>query len=148
MIPINELRIGNYIRFEGNIKKISFISNGSFFSAQPVVGFSGDQLNENAVYDEADVQEVSLTTDILKKCGFVFHEYFRFWQLIDLSSDHRSELDMDSDYNILDFMRRPIVKNVASLHQLQNIYFALKGRELFFQQNTLVRSQPPVEAVL
>jgi hypothetical protein len=27
-------------------------------------------------------------------------------------------------------MHKPIIKNLASLHQLQNVYFMLKGREL------------------
>jgi hypothetical protein len=38
---------------------------------------------------------------------------------------------------VLDFMRKPILKKLTSLHQLQNIYFLLKGRELQFAKNLL-----------
>jgi hypothetical protein len=43
-------------------------------------------------------------------------------------------MDVDTDYNVIDFMRKPVVKRVSSLHQLQNVYFMLKGKELHFQQ--------------
>ena len=36
-----------------------------------------------------------------------------------------TEMDIDPDYTLIDFMRRPIVKNIASLHQLQNLYYML-----------------------
>jgi hypothetical protein len=39
-------------------------------------------------------------------------------------------MDIDPDYNVLDFMRRPVVKKLSSLHQVQNVYFFLKGEEL------------------
>lgn len=45
-------------------------------------------------------------------------------------SGTRSALDIDGDYSIIDFMRHPLVRGVASLHQLQKIYFLLKGRAL------------------
>ena len=34
-------------------------------------------------------------------------------------------------------MHKPIIKNLASLHQLQNVYFMLKGRELKLHKTTI-----------
>jgi hypothetical protein len=78
------------------------------------------------------VQPVPLTDDRLIECGFVYHDYFKFWQLLTSKAGFKSEMDIDRDYDIIDFMRRPIIRKVASLHQLQNIYFMLKGTELNF----------------
>jgi len=46
-------------------------------------------------------------------------------------------MDIDSDYDVIDFMRKPVVKNLVSLHQLQNAYFMLKGRELKLYKTTI-----------
>lgn len=78
------------------------------------------------------IQPVPLTDNILKQCGFVYHDYFKFWQLI--TTGIRSEMNISPDYEVIDFMRKPILKKLTSLHQLQNIYFMLKGRELKFHQ--------------
>jgi hypothetical protein len=53
---------------------------------------------------------------------------------VDGTDGNRSEMDIDSDYNLIDFMRKPVVKTIASLHQLQNIYFLLKGKELVIHE--------------
>jgi hypothetical protein len=81
------------------------------------------------------IEPVPLTDDVLKQCGFVYHDYFKFWQLI--TTGTRSEMDIDRDYDVIDFMRKPIIKNLASLHQLQNVYFTLKGRELKLYKATI-----------
>jgi len=92
----------------------------------------GEEKNEplSLQYNLEDVEPVALTDDILKQCGFVFHDYFKFWQLI--TTGIRSEMNISPDYEVIDFMRKPILKKLTSLHQLQNIYFLLKGRELEF----------------
>jgi hypothetical protein len=47
-----------------------------------------------------------------------------------------SEMDIDNDYDVIDFMHKPVVRHLASLHQLQNVYFMLKGRELKLDKTT------------
>ena len=133
MIPCYELRIGNYVLAEQKLQRISML-NDKTSSANT---FSTDANNNTANGPEhtlASIQPVALTDDILKQCNFVYHSYFKFWQLINPAENSRSEMNVDRDYNILDFMRKPIVNRVKSLHQLQNIYFMLKGKELVFKQ--------------
>jgi hypothetical protein len=49
-------------------------------------------------------------------------------------------MDLSPDYEVIDFMRKPILKKLTSLHQLQNIYFLLKGRELQFAKKQVQTS--------
>ena len=133
MIPLNELRIGNYVLCEGRLERLALINNKT--SAVDVENTKDDQQGELAL---SSIHPVPLTDDILRQCEFVFHDYFKFWQLVNGKDKLRSEMDIDTDYNVIDFMRRPLVKKVGSLHQLQNIYFMLKGHELLFQQTATV----------
>jgi hypothetical protein len=83
---------------------------------------------------------------VLQQCHFTYQQYFKFWQLISIDGGH-TEMDIDSDYTIIDFMRRPMVKNIASLHQLQNIYYMLFNKELDFDVETTVVVDGTVRSV-
>lgn len=131
MISCYELRIGNYILVAENIQEVSMISSTTV-SAVDLENGSERVTSEHSL---ESIQPVLLTDDILKQCGFVFHDYFKFWQLI--TTGIRSEMNISPDYEVIDFMRKPILKKLTSLHQLQNIYFMLKGRELQFSQNAV-----------
>lgn len=123
MISCYELRLGNHLVVNGSLQQVSSITRNTVFTV--------DSKQESAQTIESDLEKVEpvpLSTTVLSQCGFVYHEYFKFWQLI--TTDSRSEMDIDSDYHVLDFMRKPVLKRLTSLHQLQNIYFMLKGREL------------------
>ncbi|HEU4470477.1 MAG TPA: hypothetical protein VFR58_05290 [Flavisolibacter sp.] len=131
MISCSDLRLGNYILIRKKIERITLINNDPGFADTPLIGFEGS--NDNFIScGEESVQPVVLSAEVLNQCGFSFHSHFHFWQLIDTSAGQRSEMDIDPDYNLIDFMRRPIVKKISSLHQLQNLYFALKGSEIKF----------------
>ena len=56
---------------------------------------------------------------------------------IEMAEGIRSEMNISPDYEVIDFMRKPILKKLTSLHQLQNVYFMLKGRELKFEKKSL-----------
>ena len=109
-----------------NLKKISAITSTTVLA----IDAEGDQEPQTTEYRLEEVEPVPLTDDVLKGCGFVFHDYFNFWQLI--TTGVRSEMNLSRDYEVIDFMRKPILRKLDSLHQLQNIYFLLKDRELQF----------------
>ena len=124
MIPCHELRIGNYFLLNDQLHQVSMVNgNGS-----AAVGYE----EEGTVHTcpLAQAQPVPLSDELLQQAGFHYHPYFQFWQKIEQGPDGLSELDIDRDYNVIDFMRRPVVKGLHSLHQLQNIFYTLKGREL------------------
>jgi hypothetical protein len=124
MISCNELRLGNYVLVENRLQKITMINTDS------VCTMDGDQQEAglSAEHSPEQLFPVILNDDLLTQWGFVFHDYFHFWQKI--NAGIRSELDIDRDYNVIDFMRKPIVNKLTSLHQLQNVFYTLKGREL------------------
>src|SRR4030095_7714019 len=132
MISCNELRLGNRVLVNGNLHKVSQINGTTIFT------IDADESNGLAATEHKpeQLQPVPMTNEILKQCGFVFHDYFKFWQL--KTTGNMSEIDIDRDFGVIDFMRRPILRNLLSLHQLQNVYFMLKGREMtLFTQNVV-----------
>lgn len=133
MIQGNELRLGNFVLVEHQIEQVSMI-NGQSAATSNISSHPGASAGEVKQQVLEELQPVPLTDEVLRQCRFVFHDYFNFWQLLTGTGETRSEMDIDPDYNIIDFMRRPVVKNVASLHQLQNIYFMLNGKEIVFHQ--------------
>jgi hypothetical protein len=131
MLSCYELRIGNYVLVDETVHRISLISGTTVLSAD-----INESDEHNATEHNLDsIQPVLLTDEVLKQCGFVYHDYFKFWQLI--TTGIRSELDVDTDYNVIDFMRKPFIPKLTSLHQLQNSYFMMKGRELAYHQEAV-----------
>lgn len=132
MISCYELRLGNLVRVDGRLEQVSMLSTKSVFTTDAME----KKPEAAAEHSFEQIEAVPLTDDILKEYGFVFHDYFKFWQLV--NKGIRSEMDIDRDYDLIDFMRKPIIKKLASLHQLQNVYFMLKGRELELPKAILV----------
>ncbi|RYY91103.1 MAG: hypothetical protein EOO11_23195 [Chitinophagaceae bacterium] len=128
MISCNQLRIGNYVLAQGGFQRVILIketgASGIAFGLQDADSGALAELAADAV------QPVPLNDDVLVQCGFVYHPYFQFWQLPASAGSTRSELDVDQDYNVIDFMRKPIVRRVSSLHQLQNVFFMMHDREM------------------
>jgi hypothetical protein len=128
MISCFELRLGNNVLVNDNLKQVSRITRSTVFT----IDAEESQEHEAFEYDLEKVEPVPLTDELLRECGFVYHDYFKFWQLI--TTGVRSEMNISPDYEVIDFMRKPILKKLLWLHQLQNVYFMLKGRELKFNK--------------
>ena len=127
MRSCNELRLGNRVLVDKNLQQVSMITGTAVFTIDTEEG------HEPAASEHSSdqIEPVPLTDDVLKQCGFVYHDYFKFWQLKTTGiTSEMSEMDIDNDYDVIDFMHKPVVRHLASLHQLQNVYFMLKGREL------------------
>lgn len=106
MIPVQELRFGNWVLpFDGS-KEPEQISFGKFRSIE------GGANN---------LQPIPLTPEILEKCGlleggkFAPNEYF---------SLQDGCLYLEQEYTCVD---------IKYLHQLQNVFFALTGEELNYK---------------
>ncbi|RYG51505.1 MAG: hypothetical protein EOO01_08395 [Chitinophagaceae bacterium] len=137
MIPCYELRTGNIVLVNNRLRRINMISNSETLTDQSLVGVESTGYQDNEAYPVQDVQPVPMSEAVLEKCHFRYQSYFKFWQLIS-TEGARTEMDIDPDYNLIDYMRRPVVKKIASLHQLQNIYYTLHGKELDFDVDTAV----------
>jgi hypothetical protein len=113
------------------------ISNSHTLTDQSLVGVESITNEENESYPVQDVQPVPMSEAVLQQCSFTYHQHFKFWQLISTDGGRR-EMDIDREYNLIDFMRRPMVKNIQSLHQLQNIYYMLFNKEMDFDVETTI----------
>jgi hypothetical protein len=133
MIPSRELRIGNCVLVGQTMQCITMIDDGSSSFAATPFDPNTNKTETTVQHRLESLEPVPLTDAVLRQCRFVYHDYFKFWQLVAGQKETRSEMNIDADYNIIDFMRKPVVKKLASLHQLQNIYFLLKGKELGIQ---------------
>jgi len=131
MISCYELRLGNSILVNGNIQQVSMITAKTIFTVDAEQGLE----HKASECSLEKVEPVPLTNELLKQCGFLYHDYFKFWQLV--TTGIRSEMDISPDFEVIDFMRKPIIKKLTSLHQLQNVYFMLKGRELKLNMNMM-----------
>jgi len=131
MISCYELRLGNRVLVNDKLQQVSVITATTVFT------IDAEESNEQTAseYSLEKLEGIALSDELLKECGFVFHHYFKFWQLV--TTGIRSEMDLSRDYEVIDFMRKPILKKLSSLHQLQNVYFMLKGRELKFTKKTV-----------
>src|SRR2546423_5495394 len=116
MIQIHELRIGNYILINGKRQQVSSISIGNDLTNTAVVEYKEGNLKETEHCNSNTVQPILLSKEVLAGCGFEFHDHFKFWQK--KFEGRGTDMEIDQDYDIIDFMRRPLVRKVNSLHQL------------------------------
>lgn len=112
-----ELRIGNLLNFHGAVR--------------PITAYEIYKLNEGACYDEYPEK---ITEDYLLKFGFVKHipsgsntvmYYINF--------EGRTVIGywpIDGAVNIGDF----IPNHIKYLHEMQNLYYVLTGKELELKQ--------------
>ena len=130
MIPFSELRIGNYVVINTIVRKIAMVSSIAEKTQLPSVGYYVGELLHNIECGSKYLQAVPLTDNVLKESGFLFDSYFHLWQKPRPVSGTGMEMELDRDFNVVDYMRRPLLKEVKSLHGLQNLYYALLGKEL------------------
>lgn len=124
MIPVNDLRTGNWI----------FDSNSDFKKLE-----TGADLDKAANYTP-----IPITREILIHCGFRYDTYFNVWQLKKNALATGYEMEVDSTYNVRDFGHRYVGIKLETLHQLQNLYYSMKQEEL--PLNTLTRNFSTVAA--
>ena len=128
MLKANELRIGNFIKFHNHLETEKVVTvNARFFSSLA----GGRSLEEMKPDEELSNYYfgIPLTTDILKKCGFIEKKdwYYKEKFLLGfLTTEDNLQAEwkfggVDGVWNLI---------NIKYLHQLQNIYHALTGVEL------------------
>lgn len=135
MIQAQELRIGNWVMDRGNKKwQIDCWESSNKVAAKmpylgDVIGMTmyGHPLTEDVEY----LNPIPITPEILEKCGFVKdnsygHPTFVEKYHVELNQ-HLSVTFIHNEWRVFD-----IAPNLElnSLHQLQNLYFALTGEEL------------------
>lgn len=116
MIPVNELRIGNWYKTKSD--NIRFVQIG--------YGYDIDYVS---IYCDP----IPITPEILEKCGFVVRyvdsENINSW--IEWGTNViLNQYKNDNSYFYLYPALWYPTQHIKYLHQLQNLYFALTGQEL------------------
>lgn len=106
------------------------------------------KIKTGASIDAADgFTPIALNEEILKKCGFNFLDYFKLWQKMQVLPKTGYLLEMDQDYDVRDFGHRYIGVRLKFLHQLQNLFFELKGIELDIEDFDVPKSEDDKKSV-
>lgn len=139
MINIEELRFGNYVNLTkpsgetGNMV-VGGIMPDTISLWLPTKTTSGDEEKLNGIIisdwqheDGFEINPIPLTEELILKCGFKrdmrLKQVFRLG-LINLM--HFGTWSLFDDREDMDFLDLPL----EYLHQLQNLYFALTGKEI------------------
>ena len=127
----NELRRNNLISFKNEIVKVSSIFNDNDIEIE-------NSINNYIVLNVKITKPIPLTDEIILKCGFIKDTNGTLW--LDLTT-HYIELVSSNDgyfYPIIaklpevssEIEQRVSINRIKHVHELQNLYFALTGKEL------------------
>ncbi len=121
MIKAEELKLNNYVISNLHKGLITQIKNLNPNSVRLWA-------NPFATYTYDDISPIPLTPEILIKCGLRF-DIDGFFHLIDgdilIDNESMGVFIQNNDNSIVN-----ICTKLLSIHQLQNLYFALTGHEL------------------
>ena len=126
------LRIGNYIKAKGLICEIVSINKD-----EVQCQCFKDNNNEHISLVLADIQSIPLNEKVLKECcGFdtekrlvAKNTYLQYTP----NNDHYIILENDKKESLIHFW------DIKTLHQLQNLYYALAGTELIIALSCLTQ---------
>lgn len=124
MIPTYDLRVGNWVIASDVIRRITSVS-------ETKVTFEGVK---NSVKQE-DIQPVPLTEELLKKTGFRQLKETDLFEKMPLEGftyklhAQRIMIFHPGDNTLCHWLNTRIIY----LHQLQNLYYCLTGREIIYE---------------
>lgn len=121
-----ELRIGNNVNF-----RVSNGENEVFGEKGRITGILTGYVYINGIrFELKDLQPILLTGEIMVKAGYIKNivEDLGIWYKIVVNQWVLDDLSIFYYKNTKQYCRQKI--EIKSLHQLQNLYFALTGEEL------------------
>lgn len=125
MININELRIGNLIRFDGHIFKVIGVS-----SYHEELWNVKIQRNNGPVFsyynNDPLISPIPITQELIAGFNFAIDPHGSFI----LGENQLLVLDGNGVHFIFHNLAVCIQDQLINLHQLQNVYFAINGTEL------------------
>lgn len=130
MVDIRELRIGNFFKtpFSDNFSVDEIYKNeDGFYCVKNNIGCNVSYL---CGFVE-DLQPIPLTEELLLKCGFNVecYEFQIKEQLLLTIEDFWILYNTRTNFYVVIFFNKAF-KQIEYMHQLQNIYFDLTGKEL------------------
>ena len=127
MIRPQELRIGNYVfDIDGDVLQIGQILD---------IGVKFKNTSLSSRYEK--IQPIPLTEEILLEFGFYFEEGFYCLRINNTAFMTIILLGSYVNYELSNFRQKIVFSRgeFSGVHQLQNLYFHLKGEELAFKKD-------------
>lgn len=121
MIDKKDLRIGNYIMYDNRYFQIYSISDE--FPTLNTIEFG------IGVVDWNNISPIPITEELLVKCGFEQDDELDYRFRLGIKHDP-DFITYDLDDNMYSIHDSWINTTIKSLHQLQNLYYALTKQEL------------------
>lgn len=133
MIPINELRIGNYVN--GDKDGISVVTSIERYKDR--IGITPLTFNYYSFTNQS-ISPIPLTREILEKCGWISNKICCY---LDLNEDIYLSFHKDGNFFLViknndedsDCEELFTKLNIKYLHQLQNLIYSLVGEELTYK---------------
>lgn len=128
MLEFNELKIGNYVKC-----KVS--NDAGFYKVLSLDGWMLqimlDGVRRGEWYPSSKIKPIKLTPETLEKCGFKDEGISKdpILELGDLGI-HLTLPDSNGSMYLTDYGEHLNIPTFKYVHQLQNLYFALTGKEL------------------
>lgn len=125
MMEINEIRVGNLIQFFGATKKIEYISNNAvvWLNEAKEPRYSSMSCHVNI----GRCTPIPITADWLMILGFIHDSEQEFFNRGDICLSYSKDYE---GYTLFVNHEYETGEPFKYLHQLQNLYFALTGKEL------------------
>jgi len=122
----NELRIGN---------KILFAEDGTEFTVTDILGngFNVKNEEENTWIEAEQFEGITLTEEWLLSFGF--YKSMSWTYAIELEGNLKLVYYLGEKGWSIGFKSYSDFANLKYVHQLQNLYFALTGKELIYKNN-------------
>lgn len=113
-----ELRLGNYVTgFQNTIRKVSgILDDGQVYTSDIVNG-------EFTIESDNDLQGISLSPDILLKVGFIYEA--GLYSIVTTTCHYINLRHLENGLFRIDSL-----VDLEYIHQLQNLFFCLCGKEL------------------
>jgi hypothetical protein len=144
MIKANEIMVGNWIfddSDEQTYRRVEQIrKDGDGFKGYYIIHRNGSA-KSLIEHEDSFIQPIPLTPEILEQCGFVIDGNGTYW--INLQTHYLELINGgDSDFYPVyaqlpeissESEQRVSLNRVKYLHELQNLFYSLRGEELTFQ---------------
>lgn len=129
MIELNQLRIGNLVKEYNEVKKVSAIYPHGVDFEEGNFGVCPPQ----------DMNPIPLTEAVLRAVGYLYFDNGKDWGYTNGTGIRVS--DYNDEYFYLDILdQQGITLEIKTLHQLQNLIFALTGKELEINMEELKKA--------
>lgn len=121
-MKLNELRIGNVVSINKNALKLNENAgphNAKIYSISPTsVELSIGELLAEVQVDE--ISSITLSNELIKNMGFIEHYN-------SIKTYYNPYMEIDHDFKL---MKVDFELKIKYVHQLQNLYFDITGKEL------------------